>query len=268
MIMASELPDYKSPPVTEVVVGVQFDELTGFLSTHYGRFWDLVRSEYPQTEDRPPLAMVFEGGVKSESEIEVAEMPPLRRVFFIDESGQFLLQVQPSRFLHNWRRVRPDDPYPHFPVAWRKFHGAWERFIQFVSDNKVGSIRTNQYELTYINHIVGEQGSFPVEWGRHLPLFAWDRARSFGFLPDPKGALMNVRFALPDGRGSLQVSAKHASRISDKKGILALELTARGMAKPDWSDMSNWFELAHEWIVKGFTDLTSSHAHKVWGRFR
>jgi len=27
-----------------------------------------------------------------------------------------------------------------------------------------------------------------------------------------------------------------------------------------------WFDLGHEWIVKGFTDFTTEHMHEIWGR--
>lgn len=38
--------------------------------------------------------------------------------------------------------------------------------------------------------------------------------------------------------------------------------------KPDGTDMEECFEMAHEWIVRGFTDLTSIQAHKQWGRYQ
>jgi len=53
-----------------------------------------------------------------------------------------------------------------------------------------------------------------------------------------------------------------------KKEILQVDLTARGKAKPDYSDMDSWLEIAHEWIVKGFTELTTTAGHKRWERTR
>jgi uncharacterized protein (TIGR04255 family) len=79
---------------------------------------------------------------------------------------------------------------------------------------------------------------------------------------------INLRFPLPQDRGALHVTYKHGKKVSDKKDVLILDLTARGPAKLDGSDMEDWFDLAHEWIVRGFTDLTSALAHKRWGRMQ
>jgi len=48
---------------------------------------------------------------------------------------------------------------------------------------------------------------------------------------------------------------------------LLLELKATGpSSSTDKKAMLDWFDLAHEWIVRGFTDLTAAEAHKLWER--
>src|SRR5262249_36960879 len=142
--MANGLPEYKRPPVIEVVLGVQFDPLSAFLTAHFGRFGEVVRADYPQIEDRPPLPDIVEGQAGGGGNVAVLDLPPLRRVFFIDPSGQMLMQVQPSRFLHNWRTVTAGDVYPRFPAAWELFTSGWDKFVAFVNDNRLGSLRSNQ----------------------------------------------------------------------------------------------------------------------------
>lgn len=72
-----DLPEFKSPPVIEVVCGVQFEPLPGFLSVHFGEFWARIRDRYPRTEDRPPLGELRETdqGTTVNAEL-VADMPP------------------------------------------------------------------------------------------------------------------------------------------------------------------------------------------------
>lgn len=44
------LPEYRLPPVIEVVCGVQFAPIPGFLSVHFGEFWQRVKEAYPKAE--------------------------------------------------------------------------------------------------------------------------------------------------------------------------------------------------------------------------
>ncbi len=263
-----QLPHYDRPPVIEVVLGVQFDELPRFLSVHQGSFWELVKSDYPEAEDRPPLVSVFEDRPSAEPGLEFSDLPPLRRVFLVHSEKNYLLQVQPTRFLHNWRKLRPTDAYPRFVVAEERFLRGWESFRNFVDHYKLGSLKTNQYELTYINHILGDGSSFPQSMHDYTNIFNWPKERPDIFLPEPSSLGVDLKFRLPEKRGTLHVSMKHGRRLPDKTEVLMLELTARGQAQSDASDMKSWFSIAHEWIVRGFTDVTTTAAHNRWGRIR
>lgn len=263
------LPEYKAPPVIEVVCGVQFESVSGFQSVHFGDFWRQVRDQYPTTQDKPPLQDLLETDQGTTLRADfLADLPPLRRVFCVDASGNFLLQVQPSRFLCNWRKERPDDEYPRYTNAYQRFASGWNHFVRFVKEAGLGLPRSNQYELTYINHIPEGTEPFPVGIEHYLPLLAWRSARSERFLPAPQGAALRLQFTLPEAMGRLHVTVNHGRERPDGKGLLVIDLTARGPAKPDWVDMGQWFGVAHEWIVRGFTDLTSRAAHHTWERQR
>lgn len=270
MTQRNDLPSYRRPPVIEVVCGVQFEQLPSFSSVHFGKLWRHVEAEYPRTEDREPVAEIFERGPDAEVKDEVVTLgaPPLRRVFYITEDGNYLLQVQPSRFLANWRKRHEHDQYPRFTAAYARFASGWETFLAFLGQEKLGSPRVNQYELTYINHIFEATEAFPEGMQEHLRFLSWRNTRSLGFLPAPRVANLRVQFPLANGKGVLHATVTHGLRASDKKGVMVLDLTARGPARSDWSDMKGWFDLAHEWIVRGFTDLTTAEAHQRWERER
>ena len=49
------LPDYRNPPIDEVVIGVQFPPIPKFQDVHIGLYWQKVRNEYPRTETQPRI---------------------------------------------------------------------------------------------------------------------------------------------------------------------------------------------------------------------
>jgi uncharacterized protein (TIGR04255 family) len=261
--MESTLPKYKNPPVVEVVIGASLAPIGKLSSIHYGAFWEKVKKEYPFTEDNVPLA-----NETSLGQVEMLQMPPLRRVFLIHTDRTYLMQIQPDRFVHNWRKNKDSDQYPNFEAAREKFLRGWNLFKEFLKDASLGEIELRSYEVTYINHLIEAPGSFPSATESYLPLFSWGSARSMGFLPNPDLLTFGLRFPLPEEKGTLKVNMGHGKRAADNADLMLLQLTAQGPARPDGSDMEAWLELAHKWIVCGFTDLTSASAHKKWERYQ
>lgn len=260
------LPSFERPPVIEVAFSVQFAPLPGFTSIHYGQFLECVNDKYPKTEDRGPVADQFEPVTTPSVTAEAFNVPPLRRVFYLDESGNFLLQVQPSRFMTNWRKLQDTDQYPRFAAPYTRFRDGWDVFLHFAEERRLGHPRADQYELTYINHLEAFDQPFPKAIEQLVPAFSWTSTRSIDFLPFPSGIALVLRFPLPENNGSLHLKMELGRRNRDQKGVLVVDFTARGPALPDWSNMNSWFAMAHEWVVKGFTDLTSQEAHRHWGR--
>lgn len=261
------LPHFRRPPVAEVVCGIQFQPLK-FKAAHFGLFAQAVRPDYPTTEDRPPLddLLETEQGTQTRSEGLIFDLPPHRRVFYLDGTGNFLLQVQPSRFLSNWRKQRPSDEYPRFTTAFGRFKRGWSTFLSFAKENELGDPKTDQYELSYVNHVVGDDESFPEAIEKYIPLLSLRPSQSDRFLPMPHAAGVRLRFRFPEAKGRLHVTVGHGDR--NDKPVLVLDLTARGSSQSDWSDMDEWFGMAHEWIVRGFAELTSEFGHTKWERER
>lgn len=48
----ADLPDYDNPPVNEVVIGIQFDQLA-ITGAHIGLFWEELRDEFPKPLEQP-----------------------------------------------------------------------------------------------------------------------------------------------------------------------------------------------------------------------
>src|ERR1039457_1021573 len=163
-------PHFAKPPVVEVACGVQFEGLEQWRTPHYGQFWAEIKQDYFDTEDHQPLARVRLDPVPV-FEPHWSPVPPLRRVFFIKPPGNFLIQLQQNRLLHNWRKVSDGDEYPRFDAAFERFIWAWERFNEFLPSVSLPSPKPEIWELTYINHIVEKDARFPRDVWEYLGFY-------------------------------------------------------------------------------------------------
>ena len=200
MPLRGHRPHFDKPPVIEVVCGVQFEALELWKTTHYGQFWSKIKTDYSETQDVAPLVTVnLEPNVQPEP--LWSQLPPLRRVFYIHPPGNFLIQLQANRFLHNWRTVKDTDEYPRFEAAYERFTKYWREFRHFLAEVSLPEPKSQIWELTYINHIIGEGGrAFRGMYGTSYrfmkrvlkPRLRWKRLRwqfsSFG--------LCRIRLAL------------------------------------------------------------------------
>ncbi len=254
------LPKYKKPPVVEVAISVYFKPIPDLKTAHFGRFWNLVSADYPKTEDRPPLI--------DPQVVELSQFLPLPRVFLISENETYLIQLQNNFFAHNWRKVRDSDQYPSFEHAKGLFQQKWGVFQTFLRDTRLAEPELTRYEVTYVNHFVEPPGAFPLAIEDYSPLISLRAAAPEHFLPPPRKLLADLQFDILGEQGKIRVTFKQGARTTDNKEVMQVDLIARKAAKADGSDMEEWLEVAHEWIVRGFTDLTTPGAHDKWERIQ
>lgn len=268
--MADSFADYATPPVIEVVCAVTFSPLHGFKAVHLGEFWGELKSEFPRVEEHSPIAGALEqfGAVMPPPSPQLAfvETPPLPRIWFVDEAGNGIIQIQRDTLIHNWRRLSATDVYPRFRVVIEEFKRHLEHFRSFLDQRSLGSIEPVQCELTYVNHIPqGALWSQAEDVGKLFPDFAW-RNKKARFLPVYEAMNWRTAFRLPENSGRLHVSLNSAIKREGQEPVLILELKARGLGQRGYAELSDWFDLAHEWIVRGFADLTSEQAQtQLWG---
>lgn len=149
--MPRSLPDFQKPPLTEVVLGVQFEPIAGFGSIHAGLFWNRIRKSFPEVEERPALQPVIErfGGRPPRDlkvQWEVVTAPPPTRYWFLNQKGDQLVQLQPDRFLHNWRKQGLDDAYPRYERIRAAFSDELDLFLAFLRDEGLSEPEPNQCE--------------------------------------------------------------------------------------------------------------------------
>jgi uncharacterized protein (TIGR04255 family) len=254
-------PHFAHPPVVEVACGVQFETLEQWRTPQYGEFGATIRDAYPETEDHPPLARMRLDASATFGP-QWSSLPPLRRVFFINPPGNFLIQLQPNRLLHNWRKVTDADEYCRFDTAFAKFMWAWQHFNAYLSSSGMPTAKPEIWEVTYINHIVGQGARFPRDM--------WDYLGFYGTSPEAttskeaSSVTMQIAWPLPDEMGTLSLDVKHGNRVNDQQEVLVLDFTVRGPASDDSAAMNKWFGVAHDAIVNSFEKLTTARAHDIW----
>src|SRR5688572_27284950 len=109
------LPDYKNPPVVEVVLSVQFDPLNRLNVAHIGLLWSKFKDRLPLTTERQPIAPIFETfGLPTALQIETTftQRVPIPRVWFFNQETTDLIQIQQDRLLRNWRKKDLVCKYP------------------------------------------------------------------------------------------------------------------------------------------------------------
>jgi len=255
-----DLADYDRPPVIEVVYGVVFAPLKAWKLPHTGLFWQRIFDEFPRCEQAFPIP-----GTEF---VDPSTGLPIPRVWLINAADDRLVQLQPGRFLFNWRRREPAGPYPRYGALSNRFFELFQEFQSFVANNQLGEIEVSEYELTYINHVFEQEDwQFPASIGRVIEHLSWRKER-YRFLPQPSPINWQARFEFPEGPGALLAKLKPARHAKEGKDLLVLELSARGLpAEAPLDSMKTWFSHGHRWIVRGFEDLTSDEAQKVlWGK--
>jgi len=264
------IPSFKNPPVTEVVLGVQYDKLKSFNSLHYGLYGSKVAGKYPKYSDRPPLDSTFElFGDKQKTfmkEVKMYTMPPLRRGWYIEREKNRLIQLDPEHFFHNWRKITGEESYPRYHEIREEFLGLWGDFISFCKELVSEEIKPNHWEVTYVNHIDKNEGWENLDDLENI-FVQWSRKLTDGFLTVPETLEIKQTYAFPEQKGRLHVVLQPAIRHRDNKECLLLRLTARGrLDSSEPETVSRHLDMGREWIVRGFTDLTTPKAHKLWQR--
>lgn len=257
------LPSFHDPPVVEVVCGVVFEPLQYLMAPHLGLLWDRLQPNYTTVTEASPLGPAI-GPPESQNR------PPLPRVWFLNEEGDSLIQVQRDRFLHNWRRSDANSEYPRYGTVVTQFKDNFALFQEFVNEFGLGEIEPVEYELSYFNYLYrGKTWDSLRDLGHIFRDIGWSDPDN-RFLPPPDDVRYELHFELPEEQGALRMRCRNGTIAETQEEIIAVDLVAKGMpGGPTESEMQQWFDLAHSWIVQGFADVTTRAAQEEhWRRVR
>jgi len=269
-----DLPDFERPPVTETVLSLQFEPLPALNSVQIGRLWERYRSDFPYVEEHPPLEHVverFDRGGQDPIRVTIEDRPLPLRVWFLDATKTQLIQVQTDRFIHNWRKVTGEEEYPHYDEVIRPaFKRQVERLEEFLKGQDLGTLKIDQCEITYINHI--EQSGVWQQHGELESVFKNWSKRPMAFLPDPEDAAAHIRYLIRHNgevAGRFHATLQAGWKTKDDSPVFIMNLTARGkplnpQQQSGLDGAFSFFDLGRQWIVKGFKDLTTESMHHAW----
>jgi uncharacterized protein (TIGR04255 family) len=267
----SGLPDFQQPPVDEVAISLQFPAVSNFNVAHFGLFWQHLRADYPNFELQQPISNVTEqfgpgAALGRQLGLTFLQLPEIR-CWFLDESGNRIVQVQRDRLVHNWRKLKGTESYPRYPELRERLEREWLRFCDFLRDQKLERPKINQAEVLYVNHIEYDKGwSGYGELDKVIAALATPKAKN-KFLPSPERMSMEVTYCLEENAGRLYVAFGPVIRTRDGKEVLQMSLTARGAPKSSSDeDVFAWLDMARKWVVRGFADFTTPEMHQVWGK--
>lgn len=268
------LPAFEYPPVTEVVVSAQFEPLPKFAIPQMGLLWQRFRDQYPRTEQHPALPTTVERlGMRSMAEPKFwVEVEPTVRLWFLNEAGDQLVQIQSDRFIRNWRRVPSEaGTYPRFYNSiLPRFTEDYRAFCAFLKDEQIGQPVVNQVEVSYINNIVmGDAWHSHGDLGKMFR--GWSRDPLIGRAPES----INLRSSYvieSDTReflGRLHTVIQSGYRTdpgnAEDEAVFVFTLTARGRPLGEGEPgMLAFVELAHREIVQSFDKMTTNEAHAIW----
>lgn len=284
----ADLPNFKNPPVEEVVLGVQFSDLRKYRTVHPGLLWDSkFRQEFPKFLEMPRLASVFEifGGLSpgdrsSGPALEVVGAPgaSVPRLWFMNERETELLQIQSDRFIHNWKEGATQEPYPHYEQIRDKFFDELNKVEDFFEKQEIGLIEPNQCEIIYVNHIALPDGTDP---GPQLEkILAIMKPIDYPLAGPRTGAVKQKTENLNLGMRSVMLDSSgepcgrlHVQVIpltgADGEPVIRMELTARGAPmRPGYQGIADFLDLGREIIVWNFANLTTKEMHAHWGRIQ
>jgi uncharacterized protein (TIGR04255 family) len=259
----ADLPNYAAPPLTEVVLGVQFASIQGYSTVDAGAIWSLFRSEFPFVQEQPLLLPQFEtfgGGQSSEMQIQFGPMAGPTRLWFANEQGGNLLQFQPDRLLLNWRH-NGSDAYPHYEGIAAVFRDSLSKLENHILASKFHRLDINQIEISYVNIITVENVSDLKKWVNIVPAFT------------SQIETVNVNFTqVLRSEDQKPIARMHHNvrsmvSIDGRNNAFQFDLTYRGKpALPGIDGALEMLGIGRTAIVNSFTEFTTIEAHDAWKR--
>ena len=265
------LPSFEAPPLVEVAISTQFNELPNLKPVHFGLLWERLRDRYPITEHHPPVGSAVElfgaSGFQRVS-MNIESGFPVGRCWYMTEDRSRLIQLQANRFALNWRKIDDAAQYPRYEVLREQFQDELAILLQFFDDESLGEFEPTQCEVTYVNQLpAGEGWTVKNELPRILA--PWSGATTESYLPDLEDASLAWQYRFDNGKtplGRLHVQLNSAVR-KDGVSLFVLQLVARGGPVGEGVEgVLEFTDHAHEWIVNGFTAITTRDMHDLWKR--
>lgn len=275
------LPDYKDPPIDEVALSIQFGELGSLSTVGMGQLCAAFSDQFPIIEEKPQIQPKFEtfgdGLVHSTlPNIEISQLPNLRRIWLVSEDGHELLQIQTNRFVHNWRKIKGEGHYPRFESILPKYLAEIETLKSELARIGLPELEINQCELSYFNNIdlrddEGYSEGFERvfrNWG------SWPSGvPKSGIKTEPDVPVLGMKLKILSKDSDQPFARLHVDAIPAVKSggerMIRLNLVFRGLPNLEVDNFIEQFMAqGREVIVQQFQALASDAANELWGHIK
>lgn len=265
------LPEFDAPPVAETSVGIQFDGLEGYTTLTAATYWDRIRSRYPKLEEHPPLDPVFEtfGPTNSQPgqvQVQVLQGVIQPRVWFVNNDGDELVQLQKDRLFFNWRRLDSSQPYPRYARVREELKSSLAELEGWAKNAALGEVHPTQCEAIYVNRVPlrnAEGSGCGLSW-----IFPWFD----GLKGTTESGTFQFRRRLHDESQSpvarLHCTLQYGTDAGGEREAQLLLHVRGGPKEATMDGCLDMIDAEREVIVRTFADITSSEAHKMWRRTR
>jgi hypothetical protein len=274
-----DLIHFQNPPVGEVALTFQFARDAVDLDV-LARFANEVRKAFPIQEQQPlapPMRESFDVVPPPEPPFEIKFEPSLAlpRTWFISQDRSRLIQIQADRISLNWRQT-DSARYPRYETLRRDLGRHFNTLRRCVEAGDRTMPPINMCEVNYVNPV---SVATPVKGGGHpelaLVINRLSRRSRTAYLPHVEDAQFAARWRIPGseigsdaGRpvGRLYLSAAPGFKPPQLEPIYIVNLLGRVIPVSDRA-RAVWkaLDVAHEWAVLGFKDVTTEQMHKAWG---
>jgi len=266
MARPAHLPEYGSPPLDEVVLGIQFNPAAGYQQIRAGEVWALYRDKFPVVEEQQRLAPTFETfgpTIFARPAFQLVQGAEHDRFWFVNKAGDELIQFQSDRLLHNWRRrVGVDRPYPRFDEIAGSLSAEAKALERYFDSLEQQTLDVNQCEMTYINH-------FPIDDGGEFQHLS-DYLKVVTFEDEPDDGAIQYRRTIRADDGTpiarLYCESNAGIRVDGAK-VITLNISVRGAPRDSTIDGAlAYLKEGRRLIVTEFTSITTDKAHRLWER--
>ena len=259
----TDLPSYQRPPVNEVAVGIHYVSDMALGLRDMFRIHSFFEDRYPGLEEYPLLPKIVESADQMPS-VEfafVGGQAILPRLWFVGVSPTEIVQLQRDRLVVNWRKMTESDTYLRFDAHVKPaFIDAHRRLVLALDEMGSTEPAIERIEVAYVNAIIMESGDTLATVLRPLR-----PSEERGFLPEVDGLQMQLTYKVPqlDG-GSLLIGIGSATRKEDGASTVIMQLTVRAKTDGTFDHALQCIDVAREWIVRGFTDMSTDLMHERW----
>jgi uncharacterized protein (TIGR04255 family) len=266
--------EFKTPPINELVLDIQFQPLKWLDTTALGDVREkLFKEAYPKYQEHPPLNDDIElndGGRIFEFAVS-PQLPPIRRQWYISADEERLFQFQQKRLIHNWRKKNlSDNNYPRFSLVFDEF----KKYLLSLNNHSISNYREElvitQWEVTKFNLIPLHRATWKsdLSW-----IFTFLNNVSLEGNIETESVDFGMKSFMKSDDGTRIASLYTTLNMMDldpERRAAILKISAKGPPRIDESTCApclGFMEDINKTIDKTFIALTTEKARKeLWGQ--